>query len=158
MIDSPRYFTFYDQWTPEVVEKLQKKDRFLMKSKLIKTIDLENGMQLNIFDCSRKLAGDRWLVTMIARIEIPVSEVLIQDGQQSKESVNEIKKVLGEKVLFEQKRERIFVDETEKEAVFEEVYDFFLNSTLTYLSSEAFPKRYVLKKYREESEKDSWYH
>ena len=129
-----------------------------MKFKLIKTIDLENGMQLNIFDGSRKLAGDRWMVTMIARIEIPVSEVLIQDGQQSKESVNEIKKVLGEKVLFEQKRERIFVDETDKETIFEEVYDIFLNSTLTYLSNEEFPKRYVLKKYREEVEKDSWYH
>jgi len=132
--------------------------RFFMKFKLIKTIDLENGMQLNIFDSSRKLAGDRWMVTMIARIEIPVSEVLIQDGQQSKESVNEIKKVLGEKVLFEQKRERIFVDETDKETIFEEVYDIFLNSTLTYLSNEEFPKRYVLKKYREEVEKDSWYH
>ena len=129
-----------------------------MKFKLIKTIDLENGMQLNIFDGSRKLAGDRWLVTMIARIEIPVSEVLIQNGQQAKESVNEIKKVLGEKVLFEQKRERIFVDETDKETIFEEVYDIFLNSTFTYLSTEEFPKRYVLKKYREEVEKDSWYH
>ncbi len=129
-----------------------------MKFKLIKTIDLENGMQLNIFDSSRKLAGDRWLVTMIARIEIPVAEVLIQDGQQSKESVNEIKKMLGEKVLFEQKRERIFVEETDKETIFEEVYDIFLNSTLTYLSTEEFPKRYVLKKYKEEVEKDSWYH
>lgn len=129
-----------------------------MKLQLIKTIDLENGMKLNIFDGSRKLAGDRWLVTMIARIEIPVSEVLIQDRQQSKESVDEIIKVLGEKVLFEQKRERIFVNETEKEITFEEVCDIFLNSTLTYLSNKKFPQRYVLKKYREESEKDSWYH
>ncbi len=129
-----------------------------MKLQLIKTIDLENSMQLNILDGSRKLAGDRWLVTMIARIEIPVSEVLIQDGQQSKENVEAIIKVLGEKVLFEQKRERIFVVETEKETIFEEVYDIFLNSTLTYLSNKKFPQRYVLKKYREESEKDSWYH
>jgi len=128
-----------------------------MKLQLIKTIDLENSMQLNIFDGSRKLAGDRWLVKMIARIEIPVAEVLMQDGQQSKESVDEIIKVLGEKV-FEQKRERIFVDETEKETIFEEVYDMFLNSTLTYLSNKEFPQRYVLKKYSEESEKDSWHH
>lgn len=129
-----------------------------MKLQLIKTIDLENGMQLNIFDDSRKLAGDRWLVTMIARIEIPVSEVLMQDEHQSKESVDAIIKVLGEKVLFEQKRERIFVDATEKETIFEEVCDMFLNSTRTYLSNKKFPQRYVLKKYREESEKDSWHH
>ena len=129
-----------------------------MKLQLIKTIDLKNSMQLNIFDGSRKLAGDRWLVTMVARIEIPVSEVLMQDEHESKESVDAIIKVLGEKVLFEQKRERIFVDETEKETIFEEVYDMFLNSTLTYLSNKKFPQRYVLKKYREESEKDSWHH
>ena len=61
-------------------------------------------------------------------------------------------------MLFEQKRERIFVDETEKETIFEEVYDMFLNSTLTYLSNKKFPQRYVLKKCREESEKDSWHH
>lgn len=129
-----------------------------MKLQLIKTIDLDNNMQLNIFDGSRKLAGDRWLVSMVARIEIPVSEVLMQDEHQSKESVDAIIKVLGEKVLFEQKRERIFVDETEKETIFEEVCDMFLNSTLTYLSNKKFPQRYVLKKYREESEKDSWHH
>ena len=123
-----------------------------MKFQLIKTIDLENSMQLNIFDGSRKLAGDRWLVTMIARIEIPVSKVLIQDGQQSKESVDEIIKVLGEKVLFEQKRERIFVDESEKEAILKELYDTFLDNTLQYLSKEAFPKRYLLKKYKEKVE------
>lgn len=129
-----------------------------MKFDLIKTIDLENGLQLNIFDGSRKLAGDRWLVTMIASIEIPVSEVLMQGGKQSKESVEEIIKVLGEKVLFEQTRDRIFVDEKEKEIIFKQVSDFFVNSTLTYLSTKEFPRRYVLKKFREESEKDLWHH
>jgi hypothetical protein len=129
-----------------------------MKMQLVKTIDLENSMQLNIFDCSRKVAGDRWMVTMIARIEIPVTEVLVQAGHQKKESVDEIIKVLGEQVLFEQKRERIFVDEKEKAHTFEEVCDIFLNSTLTYLSSKEFPQRYVLKKFREKSDKDSWHH
>ena len=81
-----------------------------------------------------------------------MSDVLIQSGHQSKERVKEIIKVIGEKVLFEQKRERIFVDEKEKEAIFEEVYNTFLSSTLMYLSNKKFPQRYVLKKYREESE------
>ena len=123
-----------------------------MKMQLVKSINLENSMQLNIFDCSRKLAGDRWMVTMIARIEITVTEVLVQEGHQTKESVDEIIKVLGEQVLFEQTRERIFVDEKEKETIFKEVSDFFVNSTLTYLSTKEFPQRFVLKKFREVSE------
>ncbi len=122
-----------------------------MKEKLIKTMDLKNGMQLKFYDNSRKLAGDRWLISLIVRMEIPVTEISI-------ENVDEIKDMLGEKVLFEQKRERIFVDESEKETVFEEVYDFFIDSVLGYLSNKAFPKRYVLKKYREKVKKASWYH
>jgi hypothetical protein len=135
-----------------------KKQGFSMKEKLIKTIDLTNGMRLCFFDGSRRLAGDRWLVSLIIRMEIPVAEVWINDGGKSKESVDEIKKVLGEKVLFEQKRERIFVGESEKQTAFEELYDFFIDSVLGYLSNKAFPKRYVLKKYKEKVERGSWYH
>ena len=73
-----------------------------MKLQLIKTIDLENSMQLNIFDGSRKLAGDRCLVTMVARIEIPLSEELMKDEgkrQEMKTSCRAIaKKQAGLKV------------------------------------------------------------
>jgi hypothetical protein len=129
-----------------------------MKENLIKTMELKNGMTLNFYDASRPLAGDRWLISLIIRMEIPVVEALIADEGKSMDSVGEIKKVLGEKVLFEQKRERIFVRESEKQTVFEEVYNFFIDSVLGYLSNKAFPKRYVLKKYREKVERESWYH
>jgi hypothetical protein len=134
------------------------KQGFYMEEKLIKTMDLTNGMQLNFYDGSRQLAGDRWLISLIIRMEIPVTEVSINHGEKSMESVDEIKKVLGEKVLFELKRERIFVADSEKQTVFEEVYNFFIDSVLGYLSNKAFPKRYVLKKYREKVERESWYH
>lgn len=129
-----------------------------MQAKLIKTIDLENNMQLNFYDASKKLAGDRWLISLIIRMEIPVNEVLTDGSQQGLESVNEIKNRLGEKVLFEQKRERIFVNESEKETALKELYDTFLDNTLQYLSKEAFPKQYILKKFKEKVEEKSWYH
>jgi hypothetical protein len=129
-----------------------------MKEKLIKTMDLENGMQLNFYDTSRKIAGDRWQVSLVVRMEIPVTEVLIKDPGQSTESVNEIVTVLGENVLFEQKRERNFIDDTQKAEMFKELYDSFVNSTFVYLSNEAFPRKYIAKKYREAVKKGSWYH
>ena len=129
-----------------------------MKEKLIKTMDLENGMQLNFYDTSRKIAGDRWQISLVVRMEIPVTEVLIKDPGQSTESVNEIVAVLGKSVLFEQKRERNFIDETQKAEMFKELYDTFVNSTSVYLSNEAFPRKYITKKYREAVEKGSWYH
>lgn len=129
-----------------------------MKEKLIKTMDLENGMQLNFYDASRKIAGDRWQISLVVRMEIPVTEVLIKDPGQSTESVNEIVTLLGENVLFEQKRERNFIDETQKAEMFKELYDTFVNSTFVYLSNEAFPRKYIAKKYRKAVEKGSWYH
>ena len=78
-----------------------------MKEKLIKTIDLENGLQLNVYDASRKLVGDRWLVSLVVRMDVPVTEALKKNGRQPTENVDEIKDVLGDSVLFEKKREKI---------------------------------------------------
>lgn len=58
--------------------------------------------------------------------------------------------MLGESVMFEQKREKNFVDISEIESVFKGMCDIFLGSSLDYLSRETFPKRYILKKYQEQ--------
>ena len=126
-----------------------------MKEKLIKTIDLENGLQLNVYDASRKLVGDRWLVSLVVRMDVPVTEALKKNGRQPMENVDEIKDVLGDSVLFEKIREKIFVDTAAKEMVFKELCDMFLNSSLKYLSKEIFPKQYILKTYKEEVKKKS---
>jgi len=126
-----------------------------MKEKLIKTLDLENGLQLNIYDVSRKLVGDRWLVSLIVRMDVPVTETLQKDSRQPIVNINEIRDILGDSVLFEKKREKIFIDTAEKETVFKELCDMFLNSSLNYLSKDIFPKQYVLKTYKEEVKKIS---
>jgi hypothetical protein len=126
-----------------------------MKEKLIKTLDLKNGLQLKIYDASRNLVGDRWMVSLIARMEIPVTEVLEKTDPRLKEDANEIKDALGERVMFEQKREKIFVDTAERDMVFDGMYDIFLDSSLDYLSRETFPKHYILKKYKEHIKKAS---
>ena len=41
-----------------------------MNEKLIRTIVLGNGLILEIYDYSRKLAGDRWLVKIVSKIDI----------------------------------------------------------------------------------------
>jgi hypothetical protein len=128
-----------------------------MNEKLIKTLELKNGLQLKIYDASRTMAGDRWLVSLIARMEIPVTKVLEKNDSQPKENANEIKDVLGESVVFEQKRDRIFVDIKEKDSVFKEVLDLFLGSSLEYLSRETFPKKFILKAYKEKMKKASLY-
>jgi len=124
-----------------------------MKEKLIKTLDLENGLQLNIYDASRKLVGDRCLVSMIVRMDVPVTEALKKNSSKSMENIDEIKDMLGDSVLFEKKREKIFVATAKKETAFKDLCDMFLNSSLKYLSKEIFPKQFVLKTYKKEVKK-----
>ena len=128
-----------------------------MEEVLINTIDLENGLQLKLLDASRKLAGDRWLVSLIARIEIPTSDSLLKEDVSPSLNVDEVRKVLGEKLLFEQKREKIFIDEKEKDEVMKGIQDLFLNSSLSYFSRSDFPQKYILKEFNKKIKKGSWY-
>jgi hypothetical protein len=128
-----------------------------MKKKLIKAIELDNGLKLKLFDGSRQVAGDRWLVFLIARIEIPIDHDSIRIGSQSSSNVDEIKDALGEKLCFEQKRMRHFVDEKQKDNVLENLTDSFLANCLAYLSHPSFPGRYVLKEYKKTLERKTWY-
>ena len=127
-----------------------------MEEKLIKNIDLENGLELKLYDASRKLAGDRWLVSLIARMEIPISDSLLKEDVSPLLNVDEVRKVLGEKLLFEQKREKIFIDERKKDEVLKEIQDFFLSCSLSYFSHSDFPKKYILKEFNEKIKKESW--
>jgi len=128
-----------------------------MENNLIKTIDLENGLKLKLFDASRKLVGDRWLVSLIARIEMPINDLLLKKDGAPLLNVDEIRKALGEKLLFEQKREKIFIDDKEKNEVMKGMQDLFLSSSLSYFSHPDFPQKYILKKFNEKIKKDSWY-
>ncbi len=127
-----------------------------MEELLINTIDLENGLKLKLFDRSRKLAGDRWLVSFIARIEIPIKDSLLKGDGSSLLNFDEAVKALGEKLLFEQKRDRIYIDEKEKDEVMKKIQDSFLSASISYLSRSDFPEKYILKKFNDKIKKDSW--
>jgi hypothetical protein len=125
-----------------------------MEENLIKIIDLENNLKLEIYDISKKMAGDRWLVSILARIKIPVNPEsgLFSGSEWSKE---EIIKLLGNEAVFEQKRERYFIDEKNKQFVFNELCDSFVNNTISYLSHPDFPKKFAVMKLKEKIKKAS---
>lgn len=127
-----------------------------MDTLLLRKIDLKSGLELEIYDISRKLAGDRWYVGFIARIEIPIT--FLADPADSPEvDIEKMQDVLGETVRFEQKRDRHYIDEKEKDALLNGLIDDFLASTLTYFSEKNFAKKYALKAYKKKLEKASWY-
>lgn len=113
-----------------------------MEERLIETKILANGLELSIYDASRKIAGDRWYVALVARVVVPVqgTDVL---------SVDDAQRALGDTVVFEQRRERNFIGNNEKQAVFDNLYQTFTSGTGIYVARHDFPARFIKKRFAE---------
>ena len=125
-------------------------------AKLFKIIDLENGLQLKLYDQSRKLAGDRWLVLLTAAIDIPLDGVAVNAADKTAINLDECKKTLGAKIRFEQKRQRSFIDAAQKDQVFKDLVNSLLTSSQRYFNHPAFAEKVVAKAYREHFKKKSF--
>ena len=128
-----------------------------MEQTLIKTIELSNSLKLDFYDISRKLAGDRWYVGFIARIDIPLIDSLLTNQHLSHFSIEEIRNALGESFRFQQQRERHYIDEREKDDLLNSLMDSFIKRTLKYLSLPDFPGKYVLKEFQACRKRKTWY-
>jgi hypothetical protein len=128
-----------------------------MEQTLIKSIELSNGLKLDFYDISRKLAGDRWYVGVIARIDIPLIDSLLTNQNLSHYSVEEIRNTLGEFIRFQQKRERHYIDEREKDDLVNSLMDSFIKRTLNYFSLPDFPGKYILKEFQAYRKRKTWY-
>jgi len=127
-----------------------------MKQSLMKRMELSNDLKLDFYDISRKLAGDRWYVGMVARIDIPLTDWLLTNQLLSNYSVEEVRNALGETVRFQEKRERHYIDEREKDPLLKIMMDSFIKSTLNYYSHSDFPVKYVLKEFKAHLKQQAW--
>lgn len=113
----------------------------------VKEIPLENNLRTHIYDASRRQAGDRWLVKLIARTHVKVDDAFSQNdpGIPAKSAVKEL---MGDSLVFEQNKTRRFIDEREKDRIFQSMLEDFLAHTVPYLSHPEFARRYVLKEFQ----------
>ena len=126
----------------------------MTEEKLIRTFSLENELLISFYDESKKIAGDRWQVTVAARIQIVTDQ--IQFTRMDPEIRSKIIKVVGEQINYEKKLIRNFIGEKQKEEVVTALYESFLQITRPYLSHRQFAERFVLKTYADSLEKRKW--
>ena len=117
-----------------------------MEENLVESIELTNGLTLEIYDMSRNIAEDTCLVCIIFKIDITINEKIFNNNVDSSD-YNSIKAKLGENIIYEVKHERNFIKQDLKEVIFKEVKESFLNTNLKYLSNNNFAEKYILKKY-----------
>lgn len=115
----------------------------MTEEKLINRVNLDNGLELSFYDCSRRIATDTWQVSVLAKISIDTdkTEFTITD----KEKLSEIRQTIGKIITFEKKIFRSFIIEEKKEETLQFLYESFLDSTKNYFSSKQFAERLALK-------------
>ena len=127
-----------------------------MNEKRIKTVALENGLELSIYDASHPMIGDRWLIKLIARVDIPVEQIEIFAAEQNLDHTV-LMRLLGEPVAFTQERTRKFIDAGEREAVLQEMIDSFDSSFRDYTSHPEFARKFLHKAYLKARQRSAWY-
>ncbi len=126
-----------------------------MENTLLKTLHLSNGLTLHFYDRSKKIAGDRWQATVIARIDIPVEGRTV-DETQLNASLADVKNLLGDRQVFEKMLQRNFIDAREKDAIVRGMVESLLTVAGRYFSNEKFAIKYISKCYREAAVKQKW--
>jgi len=120
-----------------------------MSEKLFETITLDNNLDLEIWDLSRVIAGDSWLVSMEARLNVPIEIEHLETLPDKEKVLAILKETFGAKISYRYNQEKFFVDKNKKRHVFKENLERLKESVLQYLSRPDFARKLVLSKCRE---------
>lgn len=100
------------------------------EGKMLEKIQLENGLTLEIWDYSRKMAGDRWLVGFLAQIRVTPEK---EDFSNELYYQYFLKNTDGS-LYYRYRKERTFIPEEDVWEVYKNIKQNFLKAVLPYLS------------------------
>ena len=122
--------------------------------KIVEKIDLPNNLVLELHDYSRHVAGDRWLVGLLVRIPIEISEEDFAD--RPKELYKDFLKEQGPVINFELKKERNFIDEKEKDQLLSQMLNELKEYALSYMGHKSFAKGFIRRQIQAFEERQKW--
>jgi hypothetical protein len=133
---------------------LQVKDKDDMKAcvkkgypvmKHIENIALPNGLRLDVWDASRRIAADTTKVELVIKMKVPFASAHFD----AEDHYLKTRRVFGPEGTYEYRKERTFVNNADTDRVFAELLGDFKRDALPYLVREDFPRRFSRSKYRE---------
>ncbi len=122
--------------------------------KIISRHPLQNGLTLEIWDRSRPVAGDRWLLVCEARITVPVAAPTLPLELRSQ--ADDVIAALGRELVFSQKDERNFIDAKEAPVLLQEMADRLAAMAPRYFGHPDFAAKFISKKYAEWQQQRRW--
>ncbi len=127
-----------------------------MSERLIEKITLANGLILELWDKSRPMAGDRWLVSLLARVEVPIVPEYFSTMDNGEQAYRELVAAYGNPLIFTQEKVRHFVDERETTEVLTGFCQRLKDNLISYLGNPRFGLLYVMKKYGDLQDRQDW--
>jgi len=106
---------------------------------VVREIPLANGLTIRFTDATRRYFGDYHQVRVSVSCEVPLSADLFEDQHAFEDAV----KLLGAKVLYLKKVEHQGVPTLGTAEAVEKVIQQFIDHSLCYFETEAFPRRFV---------------
>jgi hypothetical protein len=107
---------------------------------LIEEINLANGLKLKILDLSRLVAADTFKVEISFQTKVDLKESYFASPQD----YAQVKNIMGNELIYENKRVRSFVYEKDQDSVREDLINTFKNNSLDYVASVNFPQKLAL--------------
>ena len=124
------------------------------KGRIIEEHQLENGIELLLIDRSRVTVGNRWLVELQCEAHIRTDEGCWDlFGGEDPRLQGDIRKILGNRLVFRITKQRNFIDASQRETVLGEMVQQVHGSMLAYLNRPHFPQEFFKKQSRETRKK-----
>lgn len=127
-----------------------------MSERLIEKVTLPNGLILELWDNSRLMAGDRWLVSLMAKVEVPVLPEYFSTLDHGEQAYQDLVDAHGDPLVFTQEKVRHFVDGSETKESITGLCQRFKDNLIGYLGNPKFAPQYVLKKYGDLRDRQNW--
>lgn len=125
-----------------------------MSEKCVETLTLSDGLKIEIWDQSRVIAGDRWLVRLEGRIDVPLRIEYFDALPEKERLIPILQKALGPTLPYRSVSEQHFVAKDLKDHVFQQFLDRFKRDVLPYLRHPDFQRRFALTRYRDLRNRD----
>lgn len=132
------------QWFHEIITRFNEGE-LILEENPIKQMPLPNNLTLEFIDKSKHVAVDRWLVSVTARIRIPLDELAIGSGWVSVDQAEALKQAVGDPAVYEKEMKRNFIDAASKDRLVDALVTSYIDSSLSYLSTPEFPRKYLLR-------------
>ena len=115
----------------------------------IKIKELPNKAHFAMYDLSKPIAGDRWVVRVCCAVKVSISQDLCDAFDEDLQLLSELRKSCNDTLILEILKERNFVDENVKDDVVSELMESIEHNVLDYMSIESFPRKLFQTRFAE---------